>query len=579
MRTINLLIALLFFIPTIGAAQNIIESQPKPYRSPDSTLYWNKELPFYIKIMPTPEDSGYMLYSEEHEQYTNPTYFDTEGQNLIRTRFAVDKATHKTVVPQIEVLWEVYADGVAPETQSEFKQAPRVTIDNHTFFGKNLSVGITAEDELAGVETTYYSVNEAPYQNYSQPIAFDTEGRHALKYYSADNVGNSETPNERTFTVDLTPPITFYNITGISDNNILSSASVVYLTANDSLSGVEQIFYRIDEGEYQPYNGKNVPIKQLNDGDHTLYYYSTDKVENKEAEQTFSFYLDKVAPILAADILGDRFIVDDEVYFSGRTKLKLTAVDNKSGVKEVMFSIDNEDYNIYAQPFYLPSVPGWHVVRYYALDNTENQTSSESQHNSPYEFRHNVSKVYVDLTGPDMDFGYEGEHLLARDTMFITSDTRVKLTASDSESGLQYISYSLDKQLEELTYNEPFTIAGEGFHTIEYFSYDNVNNRNKSQFSFVVDNSPPAIGYSFSIEPIGENEGLPVYPPYVMLYPSATDKIIGTDNIYYSINGATEQRFSRYITGFAKQQINTLTIRAEDKLGNESSIEVQFYVE
>lgn len=85
--------------------------------------------------------------------------------------------------------------------------------------------------------------------------------------------------------------------------------------------------------------------------------------------------------------------------------MKLTAVDNKSGVKEIRYSIDGKDFEVYDQPFYLPSISGAHTVRYYSIDNMANQTVGRK--GSGYEeFKHNVSKVYLDLTGPSILYSY-----------------------------------------------------------------------------------------------------------------------------------------------------------------------------
>ena len=148
-------------------------------------------------------------------------------------------------------------------------------------------------------------------------------------------------------------------------------------------------------------------------------------MDNKEEVKVFDFYFDKTAPIMAADILGDRFIAVDQVYFSGRTKLKLTAVDNKVGVKEIMYSINDEPYQKYEQPFYLPSVSGVHTVRYYSVDNLANKSTSDVKGSSSLEFKHNVNKVYVDLTGPDISQRYQGRYHVSRDTVFINAETKI----------------------------------------------------------------------------------------------------------------------------------------------------------
>ena len=309
---------------TIGVfAQTPIQHPKKYYVDGNGRLFWNRMLPFYLKIMATPGDTGVMLHSESTPQYVDPCFFDTEGKNPVRTIYAVDKTTMKTVVPQLEVLWEVYADGLAPKTVSAFIKSPYYKSPTQRYYGNGLVVPLKATDEMSGVENIYYSVNQANYAKYSDTIRLSTEGEYNLQYYSVDNVGNAEVPIKETFTVDLTTPATVYAIKGLSLGNIISGGTAFILTATDQLSGVAKTYYKIDEGKEILYDGKDILVSSLIDGEHTLSYYSIDKVDNRETVKSYTFYLDKLAPILASDVLGDRFIVNDQVYFSGRTKLKL----------------------------------------------------------------------------------------------------------------------------------------------------------------------------------------------------------------------------------------------------------------
>jgi hypothetical protein len=298
-------------------------------------------------------------------------------------------------------------------------------------------------------------------------------------------------------------------------------------------------------------------------------------VGNKEIPKTFSFFLDKSAPILTSDVLGDRFIVNGKIYFSGRTKLKLTAVDNKSGVKEVKYSIDNSDFKEYTDPFYLPKKPGFHIIKYYAIDRMNNNTGVGGSNYKNYKY--STKKIYVDLVGPTLSHSYIGKRFFTRDTVFLGKNSKIKLSATDFESGLQYISYSIDGVQKETMYKEPFTISGNGKHLIEYFGYDNVNNRNIGRFYVIVDQTPPEPSYTFSVEPYQTVDGLNVYSSYVMVYLSGSDKMIGTQQIFYSINGSAEKLYTLPISGFKKGK-NILKFKTVDKLGNEKYDVVSFIV-
>jgi hypothetical protein len=565
----------------VSFSQDIIKHEKTTFRGDDGKLYWNKDLPVYINVSTDPDSKGHNLESEHHAKYTNPFYFDTEGANFIRSNWAVDKETRKTIEPKITLMFEVYADGKAPHTKAKFSGTGTYKSKNKYYYGKGLKLSLSSSDEVSGVNKIYYSLDNEPYKEYTGEIEINVEyGKHVLKYYAIDNVGNIEDveSNTKTFYTDSGDPQTFHNVTGINlDENVIALNTKIYLTASDEGIGLKQTYYKFDEGPYIPYDGNAIPIKQLSEDHHTITYYSVDNVGNKENEKSFTFFLDKSAPILTSDVLGDRFIVNDQIYFSGRTKMKLTAVDNKSGVKEVNFSIDESEFNTYSEPFYLPQKPGFHVVKFYAVDNADNVTGGGA--GSGYKkYMYTTKKIYVDLTGPDLNHSITGKYFTTRDTMFLGKHSKIKLTAKDPESGLQYISYSIDGVQEETVYTEPFTVEGDGEHLIEYFGYDNVNNRNINSFYVVVDQEAPEAHHMFSIQPIGIKEGLHVYPNYVLVYLSGIDKKTGNDRIFWSLNDGLERLYASPVKGF-KTGKNKLTYKVVDKLENEKYSEIEFFIE
>ncbi len=578
----NILTFLTIFMGFYSYSQEVPKFQKTNYRDSANNLYWNKDLPVYISLSPNPDGSnGEILESKISEKYASPFYFDTEGINYIRTKWAVDKQTREYAYPKQEVLWEVYADGQPPKTIASFKQAISVNIGGKIIYGPNLIVSLKSSDYISKTKDIYYSINGEAYRIYGGNILFNKEGEQKLKFFAVDNVGNAEEPKEIDFSIDLTAPSSSCTITGVSlgNENIVSLTTKIYIDAKDNVSGVKQTYYQIDSlSEVLYYKGTSIPLITLNDGDHLLKFYSVDKVGNKEDVQTFSFYLDKSAPITVSDILGDKFVVEDKIYFSGRTKFKITSIDNKAGVKNVLYSVDGSDFNEYVDPFYMPNEPGWHIVKYFAVDSTDNTTTDEySQKYLEYQMK--VDKIYVDLTGPALSHFISGDKYSRNDTVFIGPNSKINLSATDPESGLQYISYSLDGELKETPYSSPFTLESlkTGEHKIEYFGYDNVNNRNIKTFNVILDNSGPVIGHKFSVVPSSVKGNIEVYPSGVFLFVTVQDDLTGVTNIYYSVNGGEKLIYKNYIKGFSKGE-NTVIIEAYDMLNNMSSYEIKFIV-
>lgn len=554
-------------------------SKPKHYTDTTSgKLYWNKKLPVYIWVSTTPDHAEELLNKSPNQKYSVPFYLDTEGVNYIRSKNAVDPETKATVEPPQEVKLEIYADGIAPETGITLFNGSKkyVNASGKVFFGPFVNFNLLASDKTSGVETVFYTINNSPFEVYKSEKKLSTQGNYVLKYYATDNVGNASQMQQESFTVDNTPPFTNLNVNGITDDKAISFTSKLYFNTEDSISGLKGTFYKFDDGALQPYDGKSIPFVFLPEGKHTLFYYSTDNVNNQEKEKRFDFFLDKSSPLMATDILGDRYIANNTIYFSGKTKLKLTAIDNKVGVKEVKYSIDNQPFVSYANPFYLPSISGIHNIRYYSIDNLNNQTTSLAGVGYE-EFKHNVSKVYVDLTGPNLQHEIIGDIVTRRDTMLLGPNNFIQLKANDPESGLQKITYSFDGKLIENEYTKPIKMTEKGVHKFEYFGYDNVNNRNLASFVFVSDIEGPELFNFFTVGSINTTkQGVEIYPSSVGFTLAGTDTMAGLKSITYSINGQAPKIYLNTINGFKANTKYQVKITGTDYLGNQSFKEVTF---
>ncbi len=566
----------LFISSTAVLAQTMPEIKIKHYTNEDGKLYWNKSLPIYIKLSTTPEGEGVNLKNKVSENYDNPFFLDTEGANYIRTRWAVDNTTKKYVVPQQELLWEVFADSRAPRTKITYSNTKKHVSSGVTQYAGNLSITLSAADQLSGTEDIYICIgNSTSFQKYTEPINFTTEGEHFLKYFSVDNVGNLEKTKTVKFFIDLTSPETALRFESeqINSENIFSSSTKMYLDAKDGVAGIRYTYYSIDKGKKTLYTGKNLPIYYLKDGNHTINYYSVDYLGNTEQEKKFDFYLDKKAPTLSSNYLGDKYETGNKIFFSKNTKLELTADDNKSGIKEIKYILNNEPEKTYTNAFLLPEKSGWHTIKYYAVDNLNN--TSRVSANTKYK----TKRIYVDITKPKVFNSIIGDQFKARDTLFVSTRTKFKLSATDSESGIKLISYNSNQQ--EITYSDPFVLnsTNKGLHKIEFTAFDNVGNSQNSSFEVYLDNAGPNIEYKFSVISKSKNGEIDIYPYNSSIFLTVQDDLTGIKEIYYSINSQTEKIYQKNITGFLKGEKNIIKIRAIDKLNNETLFEIVFFGE
>ena len=511
--------------------------------------YQHVSLPVYLFLSASPDgDEKLRLQKTTTNPNSGGFMLDGHGTHYIRHVMTQGK--------QGEVRFPVYADGIAPVSSIKFQTALSFfnSRKQMQFFGKGLTAALSSTDEMSGVLQTYSSVDETDYQDYTTIANFNEEKKYTYKFYAADKVGNVEVPKMRTFTVDLTPPTSEPTLQMDLLGDIISPRTKISLSAEDEGAGVKKIEYRIDEDtNFKTYNSA-FDLSALSDNDHTISYRAIDFVGNVEPEKILPIYLDKDAPIVSSEILGDRFVVGGRTYFSGRTKLKLQALDNKSGVQDIFYSIDGVKPQRYEDAFYLPTRAGNHSVNYYATDKVGNKGSGR--------YERDVKAMYMDLTGPKLGFNFSGNAFRMRDTVYINDRTQISLLATDIESGVQQITYNLEGQDSgnETDYvGSPFNISTEGVHKIMFFGYDNVNNRNRSDFYFKVDKIGPQIFAHFSVKPTetrflsassimpnpSSNGEVGVYPKHVAVFLAATDEQVGYDKIYYKLNNNPELSFGQ----------------------------------
>jgi hypothetical protein len=85
---------------------------------------------------------------------------------------------------------------------------------------------------------------------------------------------------------DTTAPVTTCTLAGTQQGGAYISPVEVTLTATDDNSGVDYTKYKVDTGNWTTYAA---PFTVSDDGAHTVYFYSVDKVGNQEAEKSAAF--------------------------------------------------------------------------------------------------------------------------------------------------------------------------------------------------------------------------------------------------------------------------------------------------
>lgn len=557
-------------------AQELPPHEYKIYVSPEHKIYISKKQPtyFFISDSPLPNAPLIRLKSSSSLKKTNPMFFDSEGKNLIYSPSAVDTVTKQVVYPKKDIQFQIYVDGQPPKTKITFDKNKEAFNKGIHYLPDSVTLGFESFDALSGVDKTYFSLDHSAYTPFENSIVLNKEKEYYFKYYSVDNTGNAEPLKEITFVVDKTPPLSTLEVIGDKYQDILSGKTQLKITSSDSLSGVKHLFYSVDDSIFKPYTG-NLSTTVMAEGDHKLYYYAVDNVNNKEMVKSYAFYVDKTPPQVIEEVMGKTFVANGKEYSAGTSKLKITSFDNKAGVKEIYYSINNAPYVKYDKPIVLSGYKGTLIVNSYAIDNVGNKSQNDLSNSR----KNGIS--YIDLSGPWVGHSFKGPIFKNRDSIFINQKTSIELEAKDEESGVDRIEFQTDSGDLKI-YTNPFTITKEGVHHISMYGYDHIENMTRQVFDVVVDTTGPQIFERFSSPPIGfitsEGKKIDEYPNTLVIFLSATDERSGYEELWFQLNNNPVQPYVKDVRGFIPGKKNTLLVKALDKLGNQTEKIIEFSI-
>lgn len=289
----------------------------------------------------------YQIGNDAPTEYTGP--FDYWGSGGVFTYWSEDVAGNiedaKTFTLGI--------DSEPPVTQARLRPSYPLTG----------VVKLVARDDISGVAGTYFSLDHGPVQTGSR-VTVSRAGLHTVRFWSADNAGNSESAKTATFTVEgpeTTPPVT--TITGVP-TGWTSSPVEFSLSATDTGSGVFATYNALGGGLAIPYSA---PVSISAEGATVVSYWSTDKVGNAERLKLATILIDTSAPEVACDAAAS---------YPGAATIGLSATDALSGVARMVYRLDGGPEVVGAAVSV--SAPGDHTLAYWAVDNAGNESAHGS---------------------------------------------------------------------------------------------------------------------------------------------------------------------------------------------------------
>ncbi|WP_044202860.1 OmpL47-type beta-barrel domain-containing protein [Flammeovirga sp. OC4] len=278
-------------------------------------------------------------------------------------------------------------------------------------------------------------------------------------------------------------------------------------------------------------------------------------------EVKYEVIADSKAPVSKISFDGTRLHDNGvEAFYGKNLMMHIVADDTYSGVKNIYYSLDGENFHEYEYSVALTE-EGQHIIYYYSADNVGN----------PEEVR--TSTFKIDLTSPNSMAHWKG---LVYNENIVSPYATVRLQSEDEMSGVDHIEFSYDNSaFQEYTY-QPITLKDlkDGEHEIHYKGFDLVDNEEvEKTLTFYVDKIAPEISHTI----IGDqymDDNIRYISPRTTFSIASSDNKAGVKQVLYSPNGGAN--YTPY-TGTAFTLKNELgehhiSYKASDNVNNMTAV-------
>jgi hypothetical protein len=318
------------------------------------------------------DGAGFTAWQENTTE-TSAQYRGQDGHMYTFFVRARDMAGNVQDPPGTEKYISTSVDGAAPETRF----APTAPYFGHDpmYIGGTSIIELDGNDNFAGVEKTFYMIDNRAQQDYLKGFRELQGGSHNITFWSIDAAGNEESRKTAWFWVDGEPPVTSLNLLGpnwtTESRVFISGQTLISFDAFDKGSGVNRTMYNIDGSGWQTYKA---PFKLPKAGVHALKYQSVDNLGYRDAEKNISIVMDIWEPASVA--------VAETTTSSTDVSVELRGVDLESGLAAVYYRIvklgdppmnfvAGANVTITAQPD--GTRDGTYTIEFYAVDNVGNR--------------------------------------------------------------------------------------------------------------------------------------------------------------------------------------------------------------
>jgi peptidoglycan/xylan/chitin deacetylase (PgdA/CDA1 family)/N-acetyl-beta-hexosaminidase len=424
------------------------------------------------------------------------------------------------------------------------------------WYGGPVSVSLAASDAESGVASIRYTTDgtdpTALSPAYTAP--FTVSATATVKYRAFDNAGNAEAVNSQLVQIDTTAPTSSITCNqGTCSIGWYSGPVTVELSAVDAESGVAAIRYTTD-GTDPTASSTAYTAPFTISATATVKYRGFDNAGNAESTHAQVIQVDTTAPVSSISCNGSPC----SGWYGAPVSVSLAAGDTESGVAAIRYTTDGSDPTAsspeYTAPFGVSSTT---TVKFRAWDNVGNVEATNSQ------------LIQVDTTAPTSSISCNGS---ACSSAAYSADVTVTLSASDGESGVSVIRYTLDGSdptASSTAYSEPITVSQTT--TVKFRAWDNAGNVESTNSQLVTitkpapDTDPPTSSIACNLDVCSTGW----YSGAVSVSLSAADGGSGVAAIRYTTDGSDPTTSSPlYTAPFSVATTTTVKYRAWDNAGN-----------
>ncbi len=283
---------------------------------------------------------------------------------------------------------------------------------------------------------------------------------------------------------DTVPPNTIAVVSGVKGNDDwYVSNTTIYLNATDNLSGVNDTYYRINNGPIKKVSVDGQPIITTEGENNTLEYWSIDIAGNIEEHKIITgIKIDKSPPKTMITISG---VKGNDDWYVSNTTIYLNATDNVSRVAMIKYSFDNATWHVYTSSINIDK-EGYVSLYYKSFDKAGNMEST------------NVKILKIDKSIPVILIKYplnnstvSGKIIWVNGTVGESNRDDLKPSINDTRFTLAYWSSSGDFAFKN---NTPIT--GDVTVSIDFTDLAGNTGVNSVRFSVVSSKTLAEVGIS-----------------------------------------------------------------------------------